>query len=100
MSTETKTADELRGRPVEKATANEAFRARSLSDPKGAIEEESGLAVPASLSLEVHKESAATTHPILPPDSKLSESDLQAVRAECRYGHRRPVILPGRANQG
>ena len=79
MSTETKTVDKLREHLVEKATADEAFRARLLSDPKGAIEEELGVAVPASLSIEVHEESAATTHLILPPHSKLSESDLQAV---------------------
>ena len=78
MSTETKIVDGLRGHLVEKAAADEAFRARLLSDPKAAIEEELGLAVPASLSIEVHEESAATTHLILPPDSKLSESDLRA----------------------
>ena len=79
MSTETKTVTELRGHLMEKATADEAFRARLLSDPKGAIEEELGLAVPASMSIEVHEESAGTAHLILPPDSKLSESDLRAV---------------------
>ncbi len=79
MSTETKTVTELRGHLMEKATADEAFRARLLSDPKAAIEEELGLAVPASMSIEVHEESGATAHLILPPDSKLSESDLRAV---------------------
>ena len=79
MNTETKTMDELRGHLMEKATADEAFRVRLLSDPKGAIEEELGVTIPASLSIEVHEESAATAHLILPPDSKLSESDLQTV---------------------
>ncbi len=79
MSTETKTVTELRGHLMEKATADEAFRARLLSDPKGAIEEELGLAVPASLSIEVHEESAGTAHLVLPPSSKLSEGDLRAV---------------------
>ena len=79
MSTETKTVDELRGHLTEKATADEAFRARLLSDPKAAIKEELGLTVPASLSIEVHEESVATTHLVLPPDSRLSEGELQAV---------------------
>ena len=79
MSTETKTVDELRECLVEKATGDAEFRARLLSDPKAAIEEELGLAVPASLSIEVHEESGATAHLVLPPDSKLSEGDLQAV---------------------
>ena len=35
--------------------------------------------MPASLSIGVHEESSTTAHLVLPPDSKLSESDLQAV---------------------
>ena len=35
--------------------------------------------MPASLSIEVHEESDAAAHLVLPPDSKLSEGDLQAV---------------------
>ena len=79
MSTETKTVDELRGHLMEKATADEAFRARLLSDPKAAIEEELGVTIPASLSIKVHEESGTTAHLVLPPDNKLSEGDLRAV---------------------
>ena len=35
--------------------------------------------MPASLSIGVHEESGTTAHLVLPPDSKLSEGDLQAV---------------------
>ena len=78
MSSETRTTGELREHLVEKATEDEAFRARLLSDPKAAIEQELGVTIPASLSIEVHEEDVATAHLVLPPDVKLSEGDLQA----------------------
>ena len=62
-----------------KAAEDADFRTRLLSDPKGAIGQELGVTMPASLSIEIHEESDATAHLVLPPDSKLSEGDLQAV---------------------
>ena len=41
--------------------------------------QELGVTMPASLSIGVHEESGTTAHLVLPPDSKLSEGDLQAV---------------------
>ena len=73
------TPNEMRTKIVDKAAGDAEFRARLLGDPKGALERELGVAIPASLSIEVHEESAATTHLVLPPSSKLSESDLHAV---------------------
>ena len=73
------TPKEMRTRIVEKAAGDADFRARLLGDPKGALERELGVAIPASLSIEVHEESGAAAHLVLPPDSKLSESDLRAV---------------------
>ncbi len=75
------TAKEMQARIVGKAAEDSDFRARLLSDPKGAIKQELGVTIPASLSVEVHEESGATAHLVLPPDSKLSEGDLQAVAA-------------------
>ena len=54
-----------------------------LSDPKGAIEQELGVTIPASLSIEVHEDSAETVHLTLPPDSKLSEDDLEQASGGC-----------------
>ena len=71
--------NEMREKIADKAATDADFRARLLSDPKGTIEEELSVAIPASLSIEVHEESAATAHLVLPPDSKLSAGDLQAV---------------------
>ena len=60
----------------DKATGDADFRARLLSDPKGALEQELSVTIPASLSVEVHEESGTSAHLVLPPDSRLSEGDL------------------------
>ena len=73
------TPNEMRAKIVGKATEDADFRARLLSDPKGAIGQELGVAIPASLSVEVHEESGTAAHLVLPPDSKLGESDLRKV---------------------
>ena len=73
------TPNEMRTRIADKAAGDAEFRARLLGDPKGALERELGVAIPASLSIEVHEESGETAHLVLPPSSKLGESDLQAV---------------------
>ena len=73
------TAKEMQAKIVGKASEDADFRARLLSDPKGAIEQELGVTIPASLSVEVHEESGETAHLVLPPDSKLSEGEMQTV---------------------
>lgn len=73
------TPNELREKIVEKAAKDSDFRALLLRDPKGALKQELGVTIPEALSVEVHEESNTTTHLVLPPDSKLSEDDLQAV---------------------
>ena len=70
------TAQEMHAKIVGKAAGDAEFRARLLSDPKGAIGEELGVTIPASMSIEVHEDSAATVHLTLPPNSRLSEGDL------------------------
>ena len=73
------TPKEMRMKIVGKAAEDADFRARLFSDPKGAIEQELGVTIPASLSVEVHEEGGTTAHLVLPPASKLSESDMQTV---------------------
>ena len=80
------TPDEMRTKIVDKATGDAEFRARLLGDPKGALERELGVTIPASLSVEVHEESGETAHLVLPPDSKLTESDLRAVAGGSTMG--------------
>ena len=72
------TSEEMRARIVDKAAEDADFRARLLDDPKGTLEQELGVAIPAALSIEVHEESGETAHLVLPPDSRLGEDDLQA----------------------
>ena len=80
------TPKEMRMKIVGKAAEDADFRARLLGDPKGAIEQELGVTIPASLSIEVHEEeTGATAHLVLPPGSTLSESDLQAVAGGATY---------------
>ena len=79
------TPKEMRAKIVGKATEDADFRVRLLSDPKGALGQELGVTIPASLSVEVHEESGTTAHLVLPPDSRLSESDLQAVAGGATY---------------
>lgn len=74
-----KTEGELRDRVLAKATEDEAFRAALVADPKGTVEQECGLQFPDGYNLEVHEETATTTHMILPPSSKLERADLLAV---------------------
>ena len=52
---------------VGRASEDTDFRAWLLSDPKGAIEQELGVTIPAWLSIEVHEESGTTAHLVLPP---------------------------------
>ena len=82
-------------RIVGKASEDTDFRAWLLSEPKGAIEQESGVTIPAWLSIEVHEESGTTADPVLPPDSRLSESDLQAVAGGRRSKSRWLQMMDG-----
>ena len=87
------TPKEMRAKIVGKATGDADFRARLVSDPKGAIGQELGVTIPASLSVEVHEESGTTAHLVLPPDSKLSEGNLQAVAGGYGFtGHARQEL--------
>ena len=73
------TASEMRMKLVDRASEDADFRARLLSDPKGAVEEELGVSIPTSLSVAVHEDSGTAAHLVLPPTSRLSEEDLQMV---------------------
>ena len=71
MSSVMKTVGELRKHLIDKAVADEEFRARLLSDPKAAVEEELGLTIPAGFNIVVHEHmESTTTHLVLPPSGK------------------------------
>ena len=73
------TPAEMRARLMEKAAEDEGFRARLLNDPKPAVQEALGVRIPDSVSIQVHEDSGDTAHLVLPPDSSLSETELQMV---------------------
>ena len=68
---------DMQAKIVSKASADAEFRARLLGDPKGAIAQ-LGIAIPASLAVEVHEESANTAHLVLPAGS-LTEGEMETV---------------------
>ena len=72
------TPTEMRTKIVDKATHDTDFRARLLNDPKGSVEDELNVSIPAAMSIKVHQDSPTTTHLVLPPDSRLREHDLRA----------------------
>ena len=83
-------ANDMRRKLVGKARTDASFRSRLVTDPKGAIGDELGVTMPEALTVKVHEEDATTRHLVLPPASRLSEGDLQAVSAG------RWVAQPGR----
>ena len=76
-SSKNATVKELRERVLSKAAEDETFRARLLSDPKAAVEEELGARIPAEFTIKVHEEAAGVGHLVLPPLSNLDETDLR-----------------------
>ena len=73
------TAKDIREKLARKATKDADFRALLLGNPKGAIEQELSITIPASMAIKVHEDSATTAHLVLPPADKLSTDDLRAV---------------------
>jgi hypothetical protein len=51
---------------LKKANTNEDFKQRLLSDPKGAIEQETGIRLPENMNIVTHEQSANTIHLVLP----------------------------------
>ena len=80
------TPNEIRTKIMDKANGDAEFRAKLLSDPKAAIAQEFGVTIPTSMSITVHEENNATAHLVLPPGSKLNESDLRAVAGGGEFG--------------
>ena len=56
------TPDEMRAKLVDRAAEDAEFRARLLSDPKGAVEEELELTIPPEFNVEVHEERSRAVH--------------------------------------
>ena len=64
---------------VERSSLDTAFRQRLLADPKTAISQELGIAIPDSVTVVVHESDMRTVHIALPPDPNLTEEQLEAI---------------------
>ena len=69
--------EELQAQIVANALEDEAFRAGVMDDPKAAIATKFGVNLPAELDIQVHEDTATTTHLVLPATGKLDEAALQ-----------------------
>ncbi len=76
MGEKTMTVSALRQHLIDKATADSEFRNQLVAEPKAAIEAETGLTVPSEFNVEVHQDTATTSHLVLPPSAELGEADL------------------------
>lgn len=77
----TKSYTEMRAELIDKAGQDQEFRARLIEDPKAAVKDALGVAVPDSVSLQVHQDSATVAHLVLPPSAALNVEDLDAIAA-------------------
>ena len=72
-----KTPDEMRTHIIGKASEDGTFRGKLLSDPRTSIENELGITIPESMTVQVHENTAQTVHLVLPPATKLSDAELR-----------------------
>lgn len=81
------TAQQMRTRVLDKAASDADYRAKLLDDPRAAIGAELGVTIPDSLTIRVHQEDASCAHLVLPPSSRLGETDLGSVAAGAEARH-------------
>lgn len=70
------TRRDLEAKIVARAWVDEGFRARLKSDPRSAVAEETGVAVPESIAIEVLEETPERAYIVLPSD-RVAISDEQ-----------------------
>ena len=66
----------------EQLAGNPAFRSRLLADPRAALSDLLGVAIPESVVIEVHEESLAHFHLVIPNDEAvrdISDDELELV---------------------
>ena len=75
----TKTRAELDAELIARVADDVAFRAQLLENPKEAIQQATGLAIPENFTIQVHEENSMTAHVVLPPSGQLTGEDLELV---------------------
>ena len=74
-----KTRAELDAELIARVADDAAFRAQLLENPKEAIQQATGLAIPEDFTIQVHEENSMTAHVVLPPSGQLTGEDLELV---------------------
>ena len=75
------TRQEVHDRIIARAGKDDEFRAFLLEDPRAAVKNETGMAIPEQFGLSVHEEDSTTFHLVLPSRERLSEQDLARINA-------------------
>ncbi len=76
-----RSGDEMLAQVVEKSAVDADFREQLLADPKAAISSELGITIPDSMNIRVHESDMQTVHLALPPDSHITEEQMEAISA-------------------
>ena len=79
MAREFQTFEDFNNYVRNKAVEDDEFRSRLLADPRAVIEDELDLSIPDGLDIQVHEDTATTSHFVIPPSAKLAEEDMRAV---------------------
>lgn len=72
------TRRDLEARIVARARADEEFRQRLMTDPRGAVVEETGISVPESVQIQVVEETPETAYLVIPMNrTAVSDAELE-----------------------
>jgi len=64
---------------AERVEADPDFRATLVADPRAALEDLTGISIPANVRISVHEESPSDIHLVIPAGGSLSETDLELI---------------------
>ena len=74
-----KTRAEMDAELIARVVDDEEFRALLLENPKEAIQQATGIAIPEDFTIQVHEENSMTAHVVLPASGQLTGADLELV---------------------
>ena len=73
------TMSEMKAQIMARATEDGEFRTKLLADPKPVISAELGVFIPENFTIQVHEDSSAAAHMVLPLSDHLTEEELEQV---------------------
>ena len=73
------TVGEMKDRILARAVEDGDFRAELVEDPNAVISGELGVFIPENFVIQVHEDSATTTHVVLPLSDQLTEEDMAKI---------------------